>query len=125
MMTEATIAIVDDDIALRNSLGDLMLSAGYHVALFESARALIDSSDLGTVALVISDVEMPEMDGFELTRQLELRNVDVPLILITAKPGSRASLPAGCRLVRCVLTKPFVPDDLFSWIETSIHDGRM
>src|SRR5882724_12328892 len=64
------IAIVDDDQRLRESLGNLLESAGYSVRLFDSAEALLKADAVNRIDVLISDIRMPGMDGIELQRRV-------------------------------------------------------
>jgi FixJ family two-component response regulator len=82
--THSIVAVVDDDPRLLESLGELLESAGYAPRCFTSARALLDRG-LADVELLITDIGMPGMDGFEL-RDLVLKNhPDLPVFLLTGR----------------------------------------
>lgn len=83
-MGKPVVAVVDDDPRLLESLGDLLESAGYVARCFSSARSLFDSG-LADVDLLITDIGMPEMDGFELRDQVRKLCPDLPVFLITGR----------------------------------------
>jgi FixJ family two-component response regulator len=62
------ISIVDDDPSMRDALLGLVRSLGYDVRGFASAEDFLASTDLGQFACAITDIQMPGMNGFELTR---------------------------------------------------------
>ena len=78
------IALVDDDPRLLDSLGNLLESVGCSVHKFPSASALL-AHDLGTVDLLITDVGMPRMDGFELRQLLSVQHPRLPVLLISGR----------------------------------------
>jgi FixJ family two-component response regulator len=80
-----TIAIVDDDVRLLESLEDLFESAGYAVRTFASARALLDSGDLSAIDCLITDIGLPIIDGFELENMVKQTRPELPVILITGR----------------------------------------
>ena len=83
-MTQPIIAVVDDDPRLLESLAELLESAGYAPRCFTSARALLEWG-LGDVAVLITDIGMPGMDGFEL-RDLALRSSpSLPVFVLTGR----------------------------------------
>ena len=82
---KSTVAVVDDDQRLLESLGDLLESAGHAVQTFSSAQALLDSKTLPEIDCLITDIGMPGMDGFELQRLMRERRPDLPVILITGR----------------------------------------
>lgn len=79
-----TVAVVDDDRRLLESLENLLQSAGYEVRTFGSARALIDNG-LSGVDCVITDIGMPFMDGFELHDAVKSARPALPVFLITGR----------------------------------------
>jgi FixJ family two-component response regulator len=80
-----TVAIVDDDQRLLESLEELLESAGHAARTFSSAEALLNSNVLTEIDCLITDVGMPGMDGFELQRLVRERHPDLPVILITGR----------------------------------------
>jgi FixJ family two-component response regulator len=108
------IAVVDDDQRILQSLEILLESDGYAVRLFSSAAALLETPCLGQIACVISDINMPLVDGLELSRLLQIARPGLPIILITGHPEmlDRAQPPSRYR----VLTKPFNPNELLAAI---------
>jgi FixJ family two-component response regulator len=79
-----TVAIVDDDPRLLESVGDLLESAGYAARGFPSAESLL-VSDLTDLDLLITDVGMPGMDGFALRDRVKAVRPDLPVFLITGR----------------------------------------
>jgi FixJ family two-component response regulator len=79
-----TIAVVDDDPRLLESLQDLFESAGYVVRTFSSARALIDGG-LSNVECVITDIGMSAVDGFELHELVKKVRPELPVFLLTGR----------------------------------------
>ena len=78
-----TVAVVDDDDRVLESLGDLLESAGHAVRLFPSATALLQNCAFADMDCLISDISMPLMDGLELQRLAHVARPDLPVILIT------------------------------------------
>lgn len=78
------VAIVDDDPRMLGSLEDLLESAGYVVFRFSSAASLLDGG-LSRVDLLITDIGMPGMDGFELRDLVRRARPELPVFLITGR----------------------------------------
>lgn len=78
------VAIVDDDPRLLESLEDLLESAGYAACGFSSARSLL-SGGLPELDLLITDIGLPGMDGFELRDLVLKERPSLPVFLITAR----------------------------------------
>jgi len=80
----SVVAIVDDDPRLLESLEDLLESAGYAARSFSSAGALLISG-LSDLDVLITDIGMPGMDGFELRDLAKRTRPDLPVFLITGR----------------------------------------
>jgi FixJ family two-component response regulator len=78
------VAIVDDDPRLLESLEDLLESAGYVARSFSSPGALLVSG-LSGLDMLITDIGMPGMDGFELRDLVKKARPDLPVFLITGR----------------------------------------
>jgi DNA-binding NarL/FixJ family response regulator len=108
--------VVDDDPSLLRAVAETLRAEGYEVttarrgadALVRVAEALPD--------LIVSDIRMPGMDGYELVRNLRAasRTRLIPIVFLTAKDET-ADRIAGFRTgVDAYLTKPFEPDELLA-----------
>ena len=112
-------AIVEDDQFLRASLGRLMRSSGYTVEAFASAAEFLALPHLDEFACLIADINMPGITGLDLFRRLMAAGRRIPTILITAYPDDAARTRALNDGALCYLTKPFVDDDLMSYVRTA------
>ena len=112
MPPAALIGIVDDDAEFLAALGSLVRSLGCKVETFGSAELLIDRANLSDFACVISDVNMPQMDGLELTSILRRMAQELPVILMTGRGTPELNEKARSRGARDVVTKPFGYDEL-------------
>lgn len=82
MKSKATIMVVDDEKYVRNLLERILGEAGYSVLTASNGREALDEASSGNVSLVLLDIRMPEMDGFQ-TLELIRQKSDVPVIMIT------------------------------------------
>ena len=80
---EFIVAVIDDDDAVRDSLGALLEAAGYGVDTYPSGRAFLSALPETRPACALVDVRMPEMDGLELQRRLAEAAPSLPVIIIT------------------------------------------
>lgn len=78
------VAIVDDDPRLIGSLENLLESAGYGVRAYASAGAMLGAG-LSDIDLLITDIGMPAMDGFELRERVRMSRPDLPVFLVTGR----------------------------------------
>jgi FixJ family two-component response regulator len=92
-----TIAVVDDDTRVLESLEDLLESAGHSARLFSSAVSFLTDEAVGVVDCLVTDIGMPRVDGFELRRRARTVRPDLPIIFITARheAGDLAHAAAG------------------------------
>ena len=106
-MTDSEVLIVDDDAAVRDSLRALLESSAFSVREFESAKALLQTPELGRSACVIADIRMPDMDGLALQEELIKRQVGVPVIIVTG----HGDVPLAVRAMKAgavdFIEKPF------------------
>ena len=78
MPSEAVVHVVDDDMAVRQSLSFLLASDGLPVRLHESASAFLDGVKEAAAGCILTDVRMPGIDGIEFLRRLKLRGFALP-----------------------------------------------
>lgn len=102
-----TIAVVDDDPRLLESLRELLESAGYAVRSFNAAQLLLnDKTALADIACLIADIGMPVIDGFELEKRVRQARPELPVILVTGRheiADQQRAISQGNRFFR----KPF------------------
>src|SRR4051794_26698409 len=111
------ISIVDDDASMREALVGLVRSLGHDVRDFASAEDFLASNDLGNFTCAITDIQMPGMNGFELTRELGTRHGSMPVIMITARADPGIEEKAMCSGATCFLRKPFEAEMLANCLQ--------
>jgi len=117
------VAVVDDDESVLRSLEYLLESADYAVRLFTSGAALLDSACLPEIDCLISDIDMPGMEGFELVRLIHAARPGLPTILITGYPETLKRLPPlGGTPPRC-FTKPFQGPELLATVSNALRNS--
>lgn len=79
------ILIVEDDRELRQLFGHVLTKNGYEVKGVSNGKEALEALDDGYFDLIISDIMMPVMDGYELVRTLRETNHTIPVLMITAK----------------------------------------
>ena len=115
------IAIVDDDALIRETLKDLLDSAGYSSVVFSSAQGLLNSRRLGTFACLITDMRMPGTTGIELHQRLVAEGHAIPTILITAYPDDAVRERAVRAGILCYLPKPVTSDALLACVDEALE----
>lgn len=115
---KATIAVVDDDIGMLESLENLLESSGYDTMTFPSAQALL-AAGLRPFDLVIADIGMPIMDGFELRDIAMLERPDLPIFLVTGR--HELAERGRSRGIDQVFRKPFDASTLLAAIGLALR----
>jgi FixJ family two-component response regulator len=115
------IAIVDDDASIRDTIKDLLESAGFAAVVFTRAASLLRSKRLSQVSCLIADMRMPKMSGLELHQHLVTSNRAIPTILMTAYQNERAQAQALKANVVGYLIKPFAPDELLACVRSAVQ----
>ena len=100
-----TVAVIDDDRAVRESLTELLAALGFLAKGFSSAESFLQSDALADTRCLLLDVMLVGMSGPELLRTLALRGLRIPAILITAHEKT-ALAPLPLEASACLL-KPF------------------
>lgn len=124
MSSAAFVHIVDDDQAVRESLGDLLQSMDYRVALYASASDFLNVELPDVPACLVLDVRLPGTSGLELQAYLAGINVGLPVILMTGY----GDIPMSVRAMKLgavdFLTKPIRNQDLLDAVAVAIRkDG--
>lgn len=118
------IAIVDDDMSIRNATQDLLKAAGFSAATFSNATSFLDSPNRPNVACLVADMRMPGMTGLELHEHLAASGTGIPTVIITAHPGELRPERAREAGVTCFLIKPFAPDELLECVRKALARAR-
>lgn len=123
MGTSATVHVVDDDDAVRDSLRVLLETAGFMVRTHASAAALLAARPKSG-GCVLSDVRMPEIDGLELQRRLHASGIRLPVILMTG----HGDIPIAVRAMKAgavdFLEKPFDDEQLLDALRRALEQSR-
>ncbi len=117
-MTNARILVVDDDQVIQQLLKVNLELEGYAVAVAEDGEEALEQFDLFQPNLVLLDIMMPKLDGWEVCRRLK-QGVDsaaVPIVLLSAR-AQEADVQRGLELgVADYVTKPFDPIQLLDLV---------
>lgn len=82
---KSTVAVIDDDARILESIEDLLESAGHSALLFSSAEEFIEGDILDGLDCLITDIGLPVIDGFELLRIVRATCPELPVIFITGR----------------------------------------
>jgi CheY-like chemotaxis protein len=117
----ATVLLIDDDPQVRAVIRAMLAALGHSVV--EASDGRVDLRAVGPVDLVISDVFMPERDGFEVLRRLRAGRPAIPVLMVTGSPSFRGmDVARVARLLgaRGVLTKPVGMAALAAAVESAL-----
>ena len=86
-----TIAVIDDDLRVLESLINLLASCGYQAEGYCSAEEFLDSGGMQKSSCVITDVEMRQMSGLGLLHHIRSTGSTLPVVIITGKPSENSA----------------------------------
>ena len=114
------ISIVDDDVLARDGICELVDSLGYKGITFESAEHFLQSGVVADATCLITDVQMPGLNGLELQEALRSQGYWTPVIVITAYPNEKTRARAFANGAVGFLSKPFSEQCLIECLNAAI-----
>jgi chemosensory pili system protein ChpA (sensor histidine kinase/response regulator) len=110
--------VVDDSLTVRRVTQRLLTREGYHVVLAKDGVDALEQLQSITPDIMLVDIEMPRMDGFDLTRNVrsDERTSHVPIIMITSRTADKHRNYAAELGVNEYFGKPYREDDLLGAI---------
>lgn len=121
---EAVVFVVDDDAAVRESLENLLRSAGLRTEIFASAEEFLACPRTDALSCLVLDVRLPELSGLDLQERMAEVDLEIPIVFVTGHgdvPTSVQAMKAGAVEF---LTKPFADQDLLDAIRQAIDRDR-
>jgi FixJ family two-component response regulator len=116
--------VVDDDRSIRESLSNLIRSAGFNVQTFPSAQAFLTSRRPDAPSCLVLDVQLPGLSGLDLQQELAKVHCQIPIIFLTGHgdiPMTVQAMKAGAVEF---LTKPFRDQELLDAIQQALARDR-
>ena len=112
------VLVADDDAAIRRVCARILSHEGWQVTTCESGKHAVQATEAANVPFdcVLSDVNMPEMDGFELVRTLREKDDDLPVLLMTGDPSLDGAVRAIDYGAVSYIAKPFDHESLASQV---------
>jgi FixJ family two-component response regulator len=114
------ISIVDDGALARDGIRELLESLGYNAITFSSAEYFLQSNAIAETTCLITDLQMPGLNGLELQEALQSRGYQTPVILITAYPNEKDRARALDNGAIGFLSKPFDEGSLIEYLTVAI-----
>jgi FixJ family two-component response regulator len=121
------IAVVDDDISLREALTGLLGAYGYRIDAYSSGHDLLACPWIDEYALFILDVQMPGMDGLELQERILAAGIVSPIIFLTSDQDPEVRGRAMAMGAAAFLGKPFHGVELLAQLDSALsrESGRL
>ncbi|GAB4315006.1 MAG: hypothetical protein Kow0074_02360 [Candidatus Zixiibacteriota bacterium] len=118
------ILVVDDDLLVLNVISEIIAASGHHARTADSGRKALDVLAREKCDLVISDIRMPGMDGFELAERIRTDYPTVHVVLMTGYSSDSTYREAMRLNIDAYLSKPFKTADLTNVLNTIHASGR-
>jgi len=119
------ILIVDDELNMRLVLSAMLRKEGYDIVAAANGQEALHVLQSDKIAVVITDLKMPDMDGMELLTQVSDRYPDIPVVMITAHGTVATAVEALKRGALDYITKPFDIDDLKNVVSKAVRTGHL
>jgi len=119
----ARVLIVDDEPEIGRILGVILRGAGFEVAAVDGGRAALEHLAASATDLVLLDVTMPELDGFETLRRIRESpaTARLPVLMLTANAGAADRARAESLGADDFIAKPFDPADVVARIHARLR----
>ena len=122
------VMVVEDDADCRSALADLLRVWGYHPETASDGLEALHKFHMIRPTAIISDLQMPGLDGIELFKAVRRSAPRVCYILVTGDPSEKTEVLSGLGIADC-LHKPLDPQrlrqDLQNWVGSSRDDGKL
>jgi FixJ family two-component response regulator len=116
-MTKRTIAVIDDSEIMRDAMVHLLCSAGFGVESYTSAAEFLSAADVSQADCLVVDIELGDITGIELVRELRDLGYSVPVIFMTGSPDDTFRRAARALECAAFFAKPFPAADMLAAIE--------
>ena len=116
--------LVEDEPALVRGLSDALRTNGFEVTVAMDGQAGLDAALRGQADLIVLDVMLPHVNGYEICREVRTHGLDVPIVMLTSK-GQEADIILGLELgADDYITKPFRVGELIARIKAFLRRRR-
>lgn len=119
-----TVAIVDDDDAVRDALCDLLIVSGIECRSFSKASDFLTAHESNDFDCLITDIHMPEISGIDLLEKLKETSSKLPVIVLTSIQDEKICAKAMKLGARCWLVKPAAEGRLLREVDAAM-EGRL
>ena len=108
------ILVVEDDVRLAEALAAILKNASYQVDVVHDGAEGLSYGETGVYDIIVLDVMLPKMDGFEVVRQLRRKKVATPVLMLTARDALGDKVGGLDSGADDYMTKPFAPAELLA-----------
>lgn len=122
--SKAAILIVEDEENLQEALKLNLELEGYDITCAENGAIALKKVEEGYFDLIILDVMLPEIDGFDVCESIRLQNIETPILMLSARSGSADRVTGLKRGADDYLTKPFNLEELLLRVDKLIEKNR-
>ncbi|MCH2148127.1 MAG: sigma-54 dependent transcriptional regulator [Phycisphaerales bacterium] len=119
------ILVVDDKEMMRDSVSTMLARKGHTIVTASNGAMAIAKMDERVFDAVITDLQMPEVDGLELLEAIRARDDSMPVILMTAYGSVESAVDAMKLGAYDYISKPFSGDELVATVERALERGRL
>jgi two-component system, LuxR family, response regulator FixJ len=120
MTPEPTVFVIDDDEAVRHFLRALIASVGLRVQAYASAQEFLDARQGNSPGCIVLDIRMPGMSGLELQQELNAREIDLPVIVLTGHGNVQVAVHAMKAGAVDFIEKPFNNELLLDRVQRAV-----
>ena len=124
MSAEAKLLVVDDEFNILELLATSLRFAGFEVVTAGNGREALEKAHAENPDLIVLDVMMPGMDGFEVTRRLRENGTTTPVLFLTAKDATEDKVTGLGAGGDDYVTKPFSLDEVIARIRAILRRSR-
>jgi DNA-binding response OmpR family regulator len=123
-MTRPRLLLIEDEPALVRGLSDTLRASGFDVAIAGDGAAGLDAALRGDVDLILLDVMLPKVNGYEICRAVRAHGLDVPIVMLTAKGQERDAITGLDVGADDYVVKPFRSGELVARIRAFLRRRR-
>lgn len=125
MNRKIRILVIEDEVAIRSGLVDVFVYHGYEVEWAEEGLQGLEKALSGTFDLVLLDVMMPGMNGFDVCNNIRAQDLDLPIIMLTAKSGDEEIIQGLTLGADDYVAKPFSVAQLVARVQAVLRRAKV
>ena len=122
---EASVLVVDDDARMRQSVCDLLQAYGYHCQLADGGEQALELLSQKTIDLLLLDLNMPGMDGYQVMQQVQDDYPDTDVIVVSGETTFENATEALRLGALDFVRKPYQPDDMIRTLSNVLHKRHL